>query len=58
MKRRKENLAAFTGSIPSIFDIAIVEPDLETPGKIARPWKKPTIKAFLIGKSSICLSPL
>ena len=41
IKRRKENLAALTGFMPNIFEIAIVVPDLETPGRIASPWKKP-----------------
>ena len=51
---KKEKRAARTGSIPNIFDIAIVDPERETPGKIANPWKKPINNAFLIGKLSIC----
>ena len=37
MKSRNENLAAFSGFIPKIFEIAIVVPDREIPGRIAKP---------------------
>ena len=57
MNKRKENRAALTGSIPNILEIAIVEPERETPGRMANPWKNPITNAFLMGKSSIFLSP-
>ena len=36
INKRKDNLAALTGSIPNILEIAIVEPERETPGSIAK----------------------
>jgi hypothetical protein len=39
INKRKDNRAALTGSIPKILEIAIVEPERETPGSIANPWK-------------------
>ena len=47
IKSRKENLAAFSGFIPKIFEIAIVVPDLDIPGNIAKPWITPTANVFL-----------
>ncbi len=43
----KENLAAFSLSIPIITADAIVAPLLEIPGKIAIAWAKPIKKLFL-----------
>ena len=41
---RKENLAASPLSQPDKRAVEIVTPDLETPGMIAKAWKKPTRK--------------
>ena len=42
--RRKEYLAASLRSQPDTRAVEIVTPDLETPGKIAKAWKKPINK--------------
>ena len=41
---KKENLAESFLENPKIIPIEIVDPDLETPGKRAKLWKKPIIK--------------
>ena len=42
---KKENRVAFDLSTPSNIAVAIVDPDLETPGKIAKAWDNPIMKA-------------
>jgi len=46
MKRRNENFAAFSFGMPRKSEDEIVMPDLETPGKSARVWKRPISNAF------------
>ena len=41
MLKMKENFAAFTLSNPLNIPVAMVRPDLESPGKIASPCAKP-----------------
>ena len=45
IKRQKEKLKASTDERPSNKPIKIVDPDRETPGKIANPWARPMMKA-------------
>lgn len=45
IKRLKEKLKALIGERPRRRAAKIVQPDRETPGKIANAWKKPIINA-------------
>jgi len=42
---KNEYLAEFSRLIPNNSATDMVEPDLETPGKIAIPWTRPMVKA-------------
>jgi len=45
---RKENLNAFSLFNPSSRAVDIVIPLLESPGKIAKPWVAPTMRAVVM----------
>ena len=56
IRRRNENLAAFSFSSPRKSPDEIVIPDLETPGNRARIWRSPIIVAFFVFRFESCFA--
>ena len=58
MERRNEYLAAVSWFNPRNKPVAMVVPDLDNPGIIARPWEIPMMRASLKEKREISLVEL
>ena len=44
-ERRKEKVKASSRERPALSPVTMVDPDLDMPGKTARPWAMPTLRA-------------